>query len=77
MEEKIRSRATLLLFSILLCLYAPFSLFVCARFHGHGQGMDVQDIKVASFVLGTCDKVYCHCEKASSGSEAGTHCLSV
>jgi hypothetical protein len=39
--------------------------------------MDVQDIEVASFIPRTCDKVYCHCEKASSGSEAGTHRLFV
>jgi hypothetical protein len=31
-EREIRSRATRLHFSVLLCLYAPFLLFVCARF---------------------------------------------
>jgi hypothetical protein len=39
--------------------------------------MDVQDIEAGSFIPGICNKVYCRCNKASSGSKAGTHRLSV
>jgi hypothetical protein len=77
-RREIRYRATwLLFFSVLLYLYAPFSLFVCARIHGHGQRMDVQGIEAGSFLPGSCDKICCNYEKASSEAEARTHHLSV
>jgi hypothetical protein len=46
---------------------------------GHGQGMDVQDTEAGhrSVFPGSCEKVCCHCEEASSESRLVAHPLSV
>ena len=58
---------------LLICLFR----YVC-KVHGHGQTrMDVPDIEVESVLPGSCEKVCCRWEKASSESEATAHQLSV